>query len=49
VAKSGLRDSLQTLNINNCGLNTGEVQAMLAKHGLTGVRVVREGNEPLVS
>eukprot|EP00345_Euplotes_harpa_P006585 CAMPEP_0168329372 /NCGR_PEP_ID=MMETSP0213-20121227/7072_1 /TAXON_ID=151035 /ORGANISM="Euplotes harpa, Strain FSP1.4" /LENGTH=482 /DNA_ID=CAMNT_0008332691 /DNA_START=1 /DNA_END=1445 /DNA_ORIENTATION=- len=37
VATSGLRDSLQTLNIYGCELETGEVEGMLAKHGLTGV------------
>ena len=46
MAKSGLKDSLQTLDINSCGLDKTLVQGLLRKHGMGAVSVVETGTEP---
>ena len=46
IAKSGLKDSLQTLDINSCGLDKAAVQGLFNKHGMGAVSVVLTGAEP---
>ena len=47
MAKSGLKNSLQTLDIGCCGLNKIAVQGLLDKHGMTSVSVVTTGANPM--
>ena len=47
MAKSGLKDSLQTLDIKGCGLGKTAVQGLLSKHGMGAVSVVETGGEPM--
>ena len=46
MAKSGLKDSLQTLDIYVSKLNKTVVQGLLSKHGMGAVSVVETGVEP---
>ena len=47
MAKSGLKDSLQTLDIRCCGLDKTTVQGLLSKHGMGAVLVVETGADPM--
>ena len=47
MAKSELKDSLQTLDIGGCGLDKTAVQGLLSKHGMGAVSVVETGAEPM--
>ena len=47
MAKSGLKDSLQTLDIKGCGLDKTTVQGLLSKHGMGAVSVVETCPEPM--
>ena len=47
MAKSGLKDSLQTLDIKGCGLDKTAVQGLLSKHDMGAVSVVLTGAEPM--
>ena len=48
MAKSGLKDSLNTLDIKGCGLNKTAVQGLLSKHGMGAASVVETGADPMV-
>ena len=47
IGKSGLKDSLQTVDIQGCKLDKSKVQEMFTKHGMTNVSVVEIGNDPM--
>ena len=47
IGKSGLKDSLQTVDIEGCGLDKSKVQEMFTKHGMTNVSVVEDGEYPM--
>jgi hypothetical protein len=42
IRKSGLRYSLQKLDVNECKIGKEEVQKMLDKHGLASITAVEE-------
>ena len=49
IGKSGLKQSLQTVDIYGCKLDKSKVQEMFTKHGMTNVSVVEDahgGNDP---
>ena len=46
IGKSGLKQSLQTVDIQGCGLVKSKVQEMFTKHGMTNLSVVDDGKEP---
>ena len=45
IGKSGLKQSLQTVNIQGCKLDKSKVQEMFTKHGMTNVSVVDNGGK----
>ena len=47
IGKSGLKDSLQTLDIKGCWLDKTVVQGLLSKHGMGAVIVVKTGWDPM--
>ena len=47
IGKSGLKQSLQTVDIYNCQLDKSKVQEMFTKHGMTNVSVVEDGKLPM--
>ena len=47
IGKSGLKQSLQTVDIKGCKLDKSKVQEMFAKHGMTNVSVVEDGKGPM--
>ena len=44
IGKSGLKLSLQTVDIQGCQLNKSKVQEMFTKHGMTNVSIVEDVN-----
>ena len=49
IGKSGLKDSLQTVDIQGCKLDKSKVQEMFTKHGMTNVSVVDNGGkDPMI-
>ena len=48
IIKSGLKLSLQTVDIYGCELDKSKVQEMFTKHGMTNVSVVEDGKEPMI-
>ena len=47
IGKSGLKQSLQTVDIQGCKLDKSKVQEMFTKHGMTNVSVVEDGKDPI--
>ncbi|CAI2359320.1 unnamed protein product [Moneuplotes crassus] len=47
ISESGLKDSLHTLNVGDCGLSTDEVKAFLPEFGLTISEVIANRPDPL--
>ena len=47
IGKSGLKQSLQTVNISGWELDESKVQEMFTKHGMTNVSVVDDGKLPI--
>ena len=47
IGKSGLKQSLQTVDIKGCKLDKSKVQEMFTKHGMTNVSVVEDGKGPM--
>ena len=47
IGKSGLKQSLQTVDIEGCKLDNSKVQEMFTKHGMTNVSVVEDGKDPM--
>ena len=48
IGKSGLKHSLQTVDIQGCQLDKSKVKEMFTKHGMTNVSVVEDGKEPII-
>ena len=50
IGKSGLKQSLQTVDIKGCQLDKSKVQEMFTKHGMTNVSVVEDknGENPMI-
>ena len=46
IAKSGIKESLQTIDIRECNLDKDEIQKMLIKYELKGVTIVDTGADP---
>ena len=49
ISKSGLKESLQILDIRGCNLDKIEVQKLLSKHGIDNILIIESGTEPLAS
>ena len=46
IAKSGIKNSLKTVDIRDCNLNKWDVENLFIKHRLAGVTVVEDGADP---
>ena len=47
IGKSGLKQSLQTVDIQGCELEKSKVQEMFTKHEIINVSVVEDGKDPM--
>ena len=47
ISKSGLKDSLQTLDIQSCGLDKEKVKELIIAHGMSNASIVEDGPEPM--
>lgn len=47
IANSGLRHSLEKINIRGYKISIHEVEIMLAKHGLSHIKIIQEWNDPI--
>ena len=47
ISKSGLKDSLQILDIPYCGLDKEKVKGLFITHGMSNVSIVEESPQPM--
>ena len=44
ISNWGLKDSLETIDINRCNLEISDVEEMLKKYGLNNISIIEEGS-----